>query len=40
MKPGLSENVAIFNIALLSGTKGDLPMEEMLIKPHISKLFY
>lgn len=40
MKPGLSENVASFNIALISDTKDDLPMEEMLIKPHISKPFY
>jgi len=40
MKLGLSENVAIFNIALISDTKDDLPAEEMLIKPRISKTFY
>lgn len=40
MKLGLSEKAVIFHIALISDTKDDLPMEEMLIKPHISKPFY
>lgn len=39
MKLGLSANVAIFNIALISDTKDDLPTEEMLIKLRISKPF-
>lgn len=37
MKLGLSENVVVFNIALISDTKDDLPMEDMLIKLRISK---
>lgn len=36
----LSKTVAIFNIALINDTKDDLPTEEMLNKPHISKPFY
>lgn len=40
MKLGLSENVAIFNIALISDTTDDLAMEKMLTKPCISKQFY
>lgn len=37
MKLGLRENVVVFNTALISDTKDDLPMEDMLIKLHLSK---
>lgn len=37
MKLGLSENVVVFNIALISDTKDDLSMEDMVIKLRISK---
>lgn len=40
MKLSLSEKVAIFNIALMSNTKDDMPRKEILIKLHISKPFY
>lgn len=40
LKPGLRENVVIFNIALISDTKDDLPIKDMQIIPCISKPFY
>lgn len=39
-KLGLSENVVIFNIALISDISDDLLMEDMLVKLHISKPFF